>query len=104
MCKEHSPAGTLDREELISEIARMLSEWEEGDEMASEFADRLLTHVEARLATTLSAKQLECLKELALLDCPKLVETIDGNALCEEFLASCRQTIGLMNMEPPYKR
>lgn len=41
--KKTGQAGTNDA--LVREVARMISEWEEGDELATELAERVVRHV-----------------------------------------------------------
>jgi hypothetical protein len=42
MCGERDRPEPTDDNELVREVARMLSEWEVSDELASEFALRLI--------------------------------------------------------------
>ena len=45
-------AGDDDRAALTAEVSRMLWEWEGSDELASEFADRLVSYILGKTAST----------------------------------------------------
>ena len=47
--------ATTSREQIVSEIARMISEWERSDELASEFAERLASYFLSKKDTTSDA-------------------------------------------------
>lgn len=38
-------AGSEDFSSLVGEVSRMLSEWEDSDELEAEFAERLISHI-----------------------------------------------------------
>jgi len=50
-------AGAADRGETVREVAHMIWEWEDkGDELYSDFAERLVTYFEGRASATSCAK------------------------------------------------
>jgi hypothetical protein len=51
-------AGDAERDKLVAEVSRMVWEWEGSDELASEFARRLVDHILGRIESTRATPSL----------------------------------------------